>query len=83
MWVLQTFRPYDICKTIAHQDEILATGYGLSFWPIPVMASIGGFIGNEFGELDKYVWFIPVRSLSDTFSVKIVTDNFDRLGQSP
>lgn len=47
------------------------------------MASIGGFIGNEFGELDKYVWFIPVRSLSDTFSVKIVTDNFDRLGQSP
>lgn len=57
-------------------------GYGLSFWPIPVMASIGGLIGNEFGEPNKYVWFIPVSDLPSIYHWTQLTIS-QRLGQSP
>lgn len=36
-------------------------GYGLYFWPIPVMANIGSLVGAEFKAPSKYIWFIPVR----------------------
>jgi hypothetical protein len=43
-----------------HFLQILSMGYGLSFWPIPVIANIGGLLGREFNAPTEYVWFIPV-----------------------
>ncbi|KAL2014360.1 hypothetical protein VTN00DRAFT_1885 [Thermoascus crustaceus] len=39
---------------------ILSCGYGLSFWPIPVMAAIGSVVSTDLDEPNKYVWFVPL-----------------------
>jgi hypothetical protein len=41
-------------------------GYGLSFWPIPVMAAIESQIATNFGNPAQAVWFIPAWTLSIT-----------------
>jgi hypothetical protein len=41
-------------------------GYGLSFWPIPVMAAIETQIATSLGEPGKVGWFIPAWTLSIT-----------------
>lgn len=41
-------------------------GYGLSFWPIPVMAAIESQIATGFGNAAQAVWFIPAWTLSIT-----------------
>jgi hypothetical protein len=41
-------------------------GYGLSFWPIPVMAAIESQIATGFGNPAQAVWFIPAWTLSIT-----------------
>lgn len=51
--------------------QILSLGYGLSFWPIPVMANIGGAVATEFGSPNKSIWFIPAWTLSITICFMI------------
>lgn len=41
-------------------------GYGLSFWPIPVMAAIQSEIAASFDTPTEYIWFIPSWSLAIT-----------------
>ncbi len=41
-------------------------GYGLSFWPIPVMAAIESQIATSLGNPARAVWFIPAWTLSIT-----------------
>ncbi|KAB5560332.1 fungal trichothecene efflux pump [Coniochaeta sp. 2T2.1] len=60
---------------------ILSLGYGLSFWPIPVMANIGGAVAAEFGQPNKYIWFIPAWTLSITICFMICGANTDLLGR--
>ncbi|KAI1621285.1 fungal trichothecene efflux pump-domain-containing protein [Exophiala viscosa] len=45
---------------------ILSCGYGLSFWPIPVMASIGSLVATELGEPSRAYWIIPAWTISIT-----------------
>lgn len=40
--------------------KILSCGYGLSFWPVPVMSAIGTMVSAELGQASDYVWFVPV-----------------------
>jgi hypothetical protein len=51
-------------------------GYGLSFWPIPVMAAIESQIATGFGNPAQAVWFIPAWTLSITvcFMIWYVAD---------
>lgn len=54
--------------------QILSMGYGLSFWPIPVMAAIQSQIAAEFGTPTAYIWFIPSWSLAITVCFMIAYD---------
>lgn len=46
--------------------QILSMGYGLSFWPIPVMAAIGTQVATSFNTPEKGIWFIPAWTLAIT-----------------
>ncbi|CAG8047990.1 unnamed protein product [Penicillium nalgiovense] len=41
-------------------SSILSCGYGLSFWPIPVVSAIGTMISADMGDPTGYIWFVPV-----------------------
>ena len=45
---------------------ILSMGYGLSFWPVPILAAIGGGVSASLGDPNGYVWYIPSWSLAIT-----------------
>ncbi|KAL5387157.1 peroxiredoxin prx5 [Paraphaeosphaeria sporulosa] len=60
---------------------ILSCGYGLSFWPIPVMANIGGLIATSFDQPTSYVWYIPAWTISITCCFMICGANTDLLGR--
>ncbi|EXJ56092.1 hypothetical protein A1O7_09023 [Cladophialophora yegresii CBS 114405] len=60
---------------------ILSCGYGLSFWPIPVMANIGGLVAAELGEPEKAYWFIPAWTISITVCFMLCGANTDLLGR--
>ncbi|PLN84044.1 MFS general substrate transporter [Aspergillus taichungensis] len=42
---------------------ILSCGYGLSFWPVPVMSAIGVTVSAELGDPAGYMWYIPLTAL--------------------
>lgn len=46
--------------------QILSMGYGLSFWPIPIMATIYSEVATSFGTPTKYIWFIPAWTIAIT-----------------
>ncbi|KAF9739444.1 hypothetical protein PMIN02_000178 [Paraphaeosphaeria minitans] len=60
---------------------ILSCGYGLSFWPIPVMANIGGLIATSFDQPASYMWFIPAWTISITCCFMVCGANTDLLGR--
>ncbi|TKA81099.1 hypothetical protein B0A49_00394 [Cryomyces minteri] len=60
---------------------ILSMGYGLSFWPIPTFAAIGGQVATELGEASKVIWFIPAWTLSITVCFMLAGANTDLLGR--
>ncbi|OAL40089.1 hypothetical protein AYO20_00507 [Fonsecaea nubica] len=60
---------------------ILSCGYGLSFWPIPVMANIGGLIAGELDAPSEYIWFIPSWTISITVCFMLCGANTDMLGR--
>ncbi|CAG7921994.1 unnamed protein product [Penicillium olsonii] len=41
-------------------SSILSCGYGLSFWPVPVVSAIGTNISTDMGDPTGYIWFVPV-----------------------
>lgn len=45
-------------------NQILAAGYGLSFWPVPLMAAIGPQVATQLGGTGKSIWFIPAWTLA-------------------
>lgn len=49
-------------KLNMHFNQILSCGYGLSFFPVPVMAAIGTLISADMGDPTGYIWFVPVRN---------------------
>ena len=61
--------------------QILSMGYGLSFWPIPVMAAIGTQVATELGQPQKVGWIIPAWTLSITVCFMICGANTDLLGR--
>jgi predicted MFS family arabinose efflux permease len=56
-------------------------GYGLSFWPIPVMAAIQSQIAAQTGSPEKVGWFIPAWTLSITVCFMWCGANTDLLGR--
>ncbi|KIW40308.1 uncharacterized protein PV06_07515 [Exophiala oligosperma] len=60
---------------------ILSCGYGLSFWPIPVMANIGGLVAAELDAPEKAYWFIPAWTISITVCFMLCGANTDLLGR--
>ncbi|ETN41763.1 uncharacterized protein HMPREF1541_03700 [Cyphellophora europaea CBS 101466] len=60
---------------------ILSCGYGLSFWPIPVVAAIGVPLATDLGDPTGYVWWIPAWTVSITVSFMIFGPNTDLLGR--
>ncbi|KAG9230345.1 putative Isotrichodermin C-15 hydroxylase [Amylocarpus encephaloides] len=61
--------------------EILSLGYGLSFWPIPVLAAIQSEVAASFGTPNEFIWFIPAWSLAITVCFTIAGANTDLLGR--
>ncbi|KAJ5105060.1 hypothetical protein NUU61_002407 [Penicillium alfredii] len=64
-----------------HPSQILSCGYGLSFWPIPVMSAIGTLISKDMGEPTGYIWFVPAWTISITCAFLIFGPNTDLLGR--
>ncbi|EYE93858.1 MFS general substrate transporter [Aspergillus ruber CBS 135680] len=60
---------------------ILSCGYGLSFWPVPVVAAIGSTVSADLGEPNAYVWFTPAWTISITCAFLIFGPNTDLLGR--
>ncbi|KAJ5179214.1 Major facilitator superfamily domain general substrate transporter [Penicillium capsulatum] len=60
---------------------ILSCGYGLSFWPVPVMSAIGTLISADMGEPNGYIWFVPAWTISITCAFLIFGPNTDLLGR--
>lgn len=58
--------PFCFGVLILTPTQILSMGYGLSFWPIPIMATIQSEIAASFGTSTKYIWFIPAWTLAIT-----------------
>ncbi|KAJ5874568.1 uncharacterized protein N7529_002998 [Penicillium soppii] len=61
--------------------SILSCGYGLSFWPIPVVAAIGTMISADMGDSTGYIWFVPAWTISITCAFLIFGPNTDLLGR--
>ena len=57
-------------------NQILSMGYGLSFWPIPVMAAIESGVATELGNAARASWFIPAWTLSITVCFMVWYDTF-------
>lgn len=49
-----------LCCACSFSIQILSCGYGLSFWPIPVVSAIGTMISADMGDPTGYIWFVPV-----------------------
>ncbi|KAJ5523217.1 peroxiredoxin prx5 [Penicillium frequentans] len=60
---------------------ILSCGYGLSFWPIPVVSAIGSSVSADLGDANGYVWFVPAWTISITCSFLLFGPNTDLLGR--
>ncbi|KAE8146588.1 MFS general substrate transporter [Aspergillus avenaceus] len=60
---------------------ILSCGYGLSFWPVPVMAAIGTSVSADLGDPSGYMWYIPAWTIAITCSFLIFGPNTDLLGR--
>ncbi|KAI9812935.1 MAG: hypothetical protein M1827_004453 [Pycnora praestabilis] len=60
---------------------ILSMGYGLSFWPVPLMAAIETDVAAELGAPEKYIWFIPAWTLSITVCFMLCGANTDLFGR--
>ncbi|KAJ5909066.1 hypothetical protein N7495_001748 [Penicillium taxi] len=60
---------------------VLSCGYGLSFWPVPVVSSIGTNISADMGNADGYVWFVPAWTISITCAFLLFGPNTDLLGR--
>ncbi|KIW35176.1 uncharacterized protein PV07_01890 [Cladophialophora immunda] len=60
---------------------IMAMGYGLCFWPVPVFAAIGSQVAAAKGDPDKASWFVPAWTLSITVCFMICGANTDLLGR--
>lgn len=52
--------PNELTCRLFFFGQILSCGYGLSFWPVPVLSAIGTMISAELGDASEYVWFVPV-----------------------
>ncbi|KAL2793082.1 fungal trichothecene efflux pump [Aspergillus keveii] len=60
---------------------ILSCGYGLSFWPVPVVAAIGTMVSADMGDPNGYIWFVPAWTISITCAFLIFGPNTDLLGR--
>ncbi|RFU27599.1 hypothetical protein B7463_g8721, partial [Scytalidium lignicola] len=59
----------------------LSFGYGVCFWPVPVLSAIGNDLAESFGEPSKAAWFVPAWTLADTVCFMICGANTDLLGR--
>ncbi|KAJ5518785.1 Major facilitator superfamily domain general substrate transporter [Penicillium expansum] len=62
-------------------SSILSCGYGLLFWPIPVVSAIGTMISADMGDPTGYIWFVPAWTISITCAFLIFGPNTDLLGR--
>ncbi|KAJ5958950.1 uncharacterized protein N7479_006100 [Penicillium vulpinum] len=62
-------------------SSILSIGYGLSFWPVPVVSAIGNMISADMGDPTGYIWFVPAWTISITCAFLIFGPNTDLLGR--
>ncbi|KAL4880654.1 fungal trichothecene efflux pump [Aspergillus karnatakaensis] len=60
---------------------ILSCGYGLSFWPVPVVSAIGTMVSADMGDPNGYIWFVPAWTISITCAFLIFGPNTDLLGR--
>ncbi|KAL4989900.1 fungal trichothecene efflux pump [Aspergillus falconensis] len=60
---------------------ILSCGYGLSFWPVPVVSAIGTLVSADMGDPTGYIWFVPAWTISITCAFLIFGPNTDLLGR--
>ncbi|KAL5337483.1 fungal trichothecene efflux pump [Aspergillus crustosus] len=60
---------------------ILSCGYGLSFWPVPVVSAIGTLVSADMGTPNGYIWFVPAWTISITCAFLIFGPNTDLLGR--
>ncbi|BCS23521.1 peroxiredoxin prx5 [Aspergillus puulaauensis] len=62
-------------------SSILSCGYGLSFWPVPVVSAIGTMVATDMGDPTGYIWFVPAWTISITCAFLIFGPNSDLLGR--
>lgn len=62
-------------------SQFLSLGYGLCFWPVPTVSSIGSLVSADLGDPNAYVWFVPAWTIATTVSFMINGANTDILGR--
>ncbi|KAF7198087.1 Trichothecene efflux pump TRI12 [Pseudocercospora fuligena] len=56
-----TFKTWIVCV-------ILSIGYGLSFWPVPVLSAIGSEVCADLGDPTAYSWYVSAWTIAITVS---------------
>ena len=59
----------------------LSMGFGLSFWPVPVMGNIGSSLSSELQNPSASAWFVPSWTIAVTTTYMIVGANTDLIGR--
>ena len=68
----RTLEDYGLPDNTDAVEQILSMGYGLSFWPIPVMSAIETQVATKLGNAERAIWFIPAWTLSITVCFMLV-----------
>lgn len=60
---------------------ILSLSYGISFWIVPSLASIGAAVGTQLGDASKSAWYISTYTMTVTIAFMICGANSDLFGR--
>lgn len=60
---------------------ILSSTFGLSFWPVPTTAALGGALATQFDAPLSYVWYVPAYTTGCSLGFLIAGANSDIFGR--
>jgi MFS family permease len=60
---------------------ILALSYGISFWIVPSLSSVGAAVGAQLGDATKSAWYISTYTMTVTIAFMVCGANSDLFGR--
>jgi MFS family permease len=61
--------------------SILALSYGISFWIVPSLSSVGASVGAQLGDATQAAWYISTYTMTVTLAFMVCGANSDLFGR--